>query len=193
MISATEPSEKNSVERPDSSLFSRGLNLKNLNPNLMNFKNIKMQAIRKNSAEGGELTEQEDKIKQYENKIKRKTDRAELFKKLQNQLNEFKSEMYANSDLPAISGGHNNSSLSPKRSRDLINKPDTQVQLTNNARITPFRQDAKQYMDKVLNLMRIINEVDDLTNEAELKNKLQMQKFHLLKARAERDEHFKNY
>jgi hypothetical protein len=43
-------------------------------------------------------------------------------------------------------------------------------------------------MDKVLNLMNIINEVDDLTNVAELRNKLEKQKLQLLKARAERDE-----
>ena len=43
-------------------------------------------------------------------------------------------------------------------------------------------------MDKVLNLMNIINEVDDVTNVAELKNKLEKQKLLLLKARAERDE-----
>jgi len=40
----------------------------------------------------------------------------------------------------------------------------------NVSRITPFRQDAKQYMDKVLHLMTIVNEVDDLTNVADLKN-----------------------
>lgn len=43
-------------------------------------------------------------------------------------------------------------------------------------------------MDKVLNLMNIINEVDGLTNVAELKNKFERQKLHILKARAERDE-----
>ena len=56
--------------------------------------------------------------------------------------------------------------MSPKRSsntRDLL----------VNSKLTPFRPDAKQYMDKVLHLMNIINEVDDLTNVAELKNKLE--------------------
>jgi hypothetical protein len=43
-------------------------------------------------------------------------------------------------------------------------------------------------MDKVLNLMNIINEVDDLTNVAELKNRLEKQKLMLLKAKAERIE-----
>ena len=76
-------------------------------------------------------------------------------------------------------GGNNASSVSPKRSMDLINKPDetNQIDLVNkgggNIRLTPFKQDAKQYMDKVLNLMNIINEVDDLTNVAELKNRLE--------------------
>ena len=40
--------------------------------------------------------------------------------------------------------------------------------------------------------MTIINEVDDLTNVAELKNKMQLQKGHLNKARLERDEHMGN-
>lgn len=48
-------------------------------------------------------------------------------------------------------------------------------------------------MDKVLNLMTMINEVDDLTNVADLKNKLQMQKCQLLKVRVERDEHMANF
>lgn len=52
----------------------------------------------------------------------------------------------------------------------------------------PFRTDAKQYMDKVLNLMNMINEVDGLTNVAELKNKLEKQRLLLLKGRAERDD-----
>lgn len=62
-----------------------------------------------------------------------------------------------------------NSSLSPKRSNTLIKKEsDTIIQ----GRQTPFKQDAKQYMDKVLNLMTILNEIDGLNNQAELKNKL---------------------
>jgi len=77
---------------------------------------------------------------------------------------------------------HNNSSLSPKRSNsDLLDNA--------TGRITPFRQDAKQYMDKVLHLMTIINQVDDLTNVAELKNQLQMRNIRILKVRAERDEY----
>ena len=43
-------------------------------------------------------------------------------------------------------------------------------------------------MDKVLNLMNMINEVDGLTNVAELKNKLEKQRLLFIKARAERDE-----
>jgi len=43
-------------------------------------------------------------------------------------------------------------------------------------------------MDKVLNLMNMINEVDGLTNVAELKNKLEKQRLLLLKGRAERDD-----
>jgi len=43
-------------------------------------------------------------------------------------------------------------------------------------------------MDKVLNLMNMINEVDDMTNVADLKNKLEKHKILKLKAIAEREE-----
>jgi len=129
----------------------------------------------------------------YENKIKRKNERAAIFKKLQEQLTEFKSEMHATQDPSSATIGHNNAaSISPKRSGDLFNDQSLNkgnpIDLKNQARLTPFRQDAKQYMDKVLNLMNMINEVDGLTNVAELKNKLEKQKFQVLKARTERDE-----
>jgi hypothetical protein len=95
---------------------------------------------------------------------------------------------------------HDKSSLSPKRSNiDLLNDNGKNVSQNDHplplfqSRFSPFKTDAKQYMDKVLNLMTIINEVDDVTNVAELKNKLQMQKCHLLKARVERDEHISNF
>jgi len=95
----------------------------------------------------------------------------------------FTSEQY-------VSQQAQGSSLSPKRSQDLIvdTGKSTGGGFDERSRITPFRTDAKQYMDKVLNLMTIINQVDDLTNVAELKNKLQMQKLQVIKARAERDE-----
>lgn len=86
--------------------------------------------------------------------------------------------MFNTESTPGI--GHDRSSLSPKRSQiDLIGEQDEdskqpQTHTLLQGRITPFRTDAKQYMDKVLNLMTLINEVDDLTNVAELKNKLQM-------------------
>lgn len=41
-------------------------------------------------------------------------------------------------------------------------------------------------MDKVLNLMNMINEVDDVTNVAELKNKLEKKQWQMIKARAEK-------
>jgi hypothetical protein len=110
-------------------------------------------------------------------------------------LNQFKSEMFTNTDSTTPSISHNNaSSISPKRSQDLFkNKEKDTVKehsldFKNASRLRPFRQDAKQYMDKVLNLMNMINEVDGLTNVAELKNKLEKQRLLLLKARAERDE-----
>ena len=42
-------------------------------------------------------------------------------------------------------------------------------------------------MDKVLDLMNMINEVDDVTNVADLKNKIERYKIVILKTRAERD------
>ena len=74
--------------------------------------------------------------------------------------------MFTNSEVQI---SNVSSSVSPKRI------PSTNLLGNNsiNSKLTPFRPDAKQYMDKVLNLMNIINEVDDLTNVAELKNKLE--------------------
>jgi len=43
-------------------------------------------------------------------------------------------------------------------------------------------------MDKVLNLMTMINEIESLNKEAEIKNRMQLQKAALNKAREERDE-----
>lgn len=93
--------------------------------------------------------------------------------------------MFASSELIDKSSlNFNNSSLSPKRSKDLGKDLD----FKNQASLKPFRPDAKQYMDKVLNLMNMINEVDDLNNVAELKNKVEKQRLLLLKARYERNE-----
>ena len=98
-------------------------------------------------------------------------------------MNEFKLEMFNNNEqITTQAAIHDKSSLSPKRSNiDLLADDDKEVEkpqlpqvLLQNNRFSPFRTDTKQYMDKVLNLMTIINEVDDLTNVAELKNKLQM-------------------
>lgn len=78
-------------------------------------------------------------------------------------------EMFSNEQLASSNNIYDKSSLSPKRSGfDLLNDGNQEP----TSRNTPFRTDAKQYMDKVLNLMTMINEVDDLTNMAELKNKL---------------------
>lgn len=52
----------------------------------------------------------------------------------------------------------------------------------------PFRTDPNKIMQKVLNLMTIINEVDDLTNVADLKNKIEMQKNQIFKIKLERDD-----
>jgi hypothetical protein len=54
----------------------------------------------------------------------------------------------------------------------------------------PFKKGSKKYMDKVLDLMNIINQVDDLTNVAELKNRLEKKILLLLKAKEERDDYF---
>ena len=81
------------------------------------------------------------------------------------QLKELQSEMQSQGETQQAS------SISPKRSIDLINQK-SQRDLVSQVRMTPFRQDPKQYMDKVLSLISIINEVDELTNVAELKDKI---------------------
>ena len=182
-------SETVSVERSEST-HNKSINIKDLKHHLGGGAhiNIKNKAQRKNS--DNDPLDQKQNIKTYEERIKRKTERAEIFKKLQQQLNEFKNMGEMINDQTSGIGGNNASSMSPKRSTDLINKQNesTQIDLVNKNRLTPFKQDAKQYMDKVLNLMNIINEVDDLTNVAELKNRLEKQKLMLLKAKAERNE-----
>lgn len=87
---------------------------------------------------------EENKLNYYESKIKRKNDRAAIFKKLQEQLKEFKSEMHATQDPSSAAIGHNNAaSISPKRSQDLFNDPEKNkehsIDLKNQARLTPFR------------------------------------------------------
>jgi hypothetical protein len=70
--------------------------------------------------------EQENKVRQIEDKIKRKNDKAAIFKKLQDQLNEFKGEMFT-------------------------------TQESQDPKLAPFKKDSKKYMDKLLDLMNIIN------------------------------------
>jgi hypothetical protein len=52
----------------------------------------------------------------------------------------------------------------------------------------PFKTNAKFYIDKVLNLMTLINDVDDWTNVAELKNKIQMSKCQIIKLKVDNNE-----
>jgi len=40
----------------------------------------------------------------------------------------------------------------------------------------PFKKNSKEYLDKVLGLMNIINQVDDLTNIEQLNKKLEDKK-----------------
>ena len=71
-------------------------------------------------------------------------------------------------------------SLSPKRSNvDLLDGPEK----------APFKLDAQQYIGKVLNLMTIINEIDDLAKVDDLKTKNQLLKNQMVKIKMERDEH----
>ena len=65
----------------------------------INFKNLRPTLDkRKNSDAKESMNQQENKIKKYEEKIKLKTQRQEIFNKLQKQLAEFKSEMFTGTD-----------------------------------------------------------------------------------------------
>ena len=50
------------------------------------------------------------------------------------------------------------------------------------------KKKTKSFEESTSFSVKFINEVDGLTNVAELKNKFERQKLHILKARAERDE-----
>lgn len=109
------------------------------------------------------------RIKHYEEKIKRKNERAEIFKKLQDQVVEFKTQMFDNTQQVQL-----NTESPTKLDEAAVEKKAQEAE--GKSKLAPFKQDAQQYMDKVLNLMKIINEVDELTNVAELKNKIEKQK-----------------
>lgn len=49
--------------------------------------------------------------------------------------------------------------------------------------MSPFRPDPSKYLEKILNLMTIINEVDSHTNMAELKTEYEKTKSQLEKMR----------
>ena len=87
---------------------------------------------------------EENKLNYYVSKIMLKNNRVAIFKKLQKQLKEFKSEMYATQDSSSVAFCHNNAaSISPKHSQDLFNDPEKNkehyIDLKNQARLTPFR------------------------------------------------------
>lgn len=173
-LSKDDAGKEKSSERLDTSLNNSMRLIENVQ---INFRNQRTSQPRKNSDDHHQL---ESKNKLYEEKLKRKTDKAQNFKKLMLQLKELQEEIINQSDHQQAS------SISPKRSNnDLLN---TNEQPSSQVRMNPFRQDPKQYMDKVLSLISIINEVDELTNVAELKDKIQSQKMSLAKLRSERDE-----
>lgn len=55
------------------------------------------------------------KIKQYEDKVKRRNDRDAIFKKLQEEINQFKTEMFQGSDQVQSGRNVKDSSISPRR------------------------------------------------------------------------------
>lgn len=91
---------------------------------------------------------------------KESKERIELFKKLRNQLNKIKNELFSQTDQ----------SINPK--------------------LSPFRLDPSKYLEKILNLMTIINEVESNTNIAEQKGEHERSKQQLLKETAERQRLF---
>ena len=91
-------SNSQSVERPDFSL-DKNITLKNQKEQTEVKKPLVSSKSRKRSLENNKLnivSREHHKIQQYEDKIKRKAKRHEIFNKLQNQLSEFKSEMFNN-------------------------------------------------------------------------------------------------
>jgi DNA repair exonuclease SbcCD ATPase subunit len=52
--------------------------------------------------------------------------------------------------------------------------------------MTPFKHDPSKYLEKILNLLTIINEVDSNNNLAELKNEYEKTKTQLDKERTEK-------
>lgn len=146
VTSAPDPSEI-STERPESSL-NKSLTAKDIKNALgaaqVNIKNLRPSQRKDSDAQDQVNAMEENKLNYYESKIKRKNDRAAIFKKLQEQLKEFKSEMHATQDPSSAAIGHNNAaSTSPKRSQDLFNDPEKNkehpVDLKNQGRLTPFR------------------------------------------------------
>lgn len=128
--SVVDPSE-NSTERAEST-FNKSFKHDNIQVNIKNLR----PSQSKNSDAMMIKTTEENKLNYYENKIKRKNERAAIFKKLQEQLTEFKTEMHATQDPSSATIGHNNAaSISPKRSGDLFNDPgmnkDNSIDLKN--------------------------------------------------------------
>ena len=78
---------------------------------------------------------------------KESKERIELFKKLRNQLNKIKNELFSQSDQDA-----------------------------EDPKLSPFRLDPSKYLEKILNLITIINEVESNTNIAELKSEYEKSK-----------------
>lgn len=54
-----------------------------------------------------------------------------------------------------------------------------------NLKQKPFKKNSKEYLDKILGLMNIINKVDDLTNIEQLNKKLEDKKQQISLAREE--------
>jgi uncharacterized small protein (DUF1192 family) len=84
-------------------------------------------------------------------------ERIEVFKKLRTQLEKIKGELF---------NSQSDQSINPK--------------------LTPFKYDPSKYLEKMLNLFRIINEVDSNNNIALLRNEHEKTKSQLEKVRAER-------
>lgn len=132
ILSTHDANEHISVERSDS-ILNKSLTIRDISQHLgkvkINLKNLKHDALDNKEKSDQQavsgLTKQEEKIKSFEEKVKKRNQRAAIFKKLQEQLDQFKNEMFEKQEMTTTStsagAAHNNSSsISPKRSQTLI-------------------------------------------------------------------------
>lgn len=108
---------------------------------------------------------------EFNEKMRKINDKSALLKNLQDQLIKIKAEMFQQNETTTTSQSTTGSS-------------------TNKQQLNPFKQDPGKYLEKILSLVNIINEVFSHTNLLELKNEYEKTKYMLMKIRSKRDKFF---